>query len=217
MKDANAVEVSDKPEVTQQLTQREETLLEKLEEIIKEGQTTFIKVGEALAEIRDTKLYRKEFDTFQEYCQTKWGFSRVRAHQLMEASELVKELPAKMLTQVNTEKKARVLSRVKPERRVKVLQKAKKIAGRGKPITTKILEKAAGVKPTQSKPAPVGGIAADAKKQDERKKQKELGACGKMLAAVDIWWEELKPTLAYADLTPVQMINRFKKLIEETL
>jgi hypothetical protein len=32
----------------------------------------FVKVGLALARIRDARLYRAEFPTFEAYCQTKW-------------------------------------------------------------------------------------------------------------------------------------------------
>lgn len=45
-------------------------------------------VGQALARIRDGRRYRLEgFDTFEDYCRERWGFSRVRAHQMIEAKE----------------------------------------------------------------------------------------------------------------------------------
>ena len=40
----------------------------------------------ALLEIRDRRLYRDEFGTFEAYCKQQFGFSRQRGHQLMQAA-----------------------------------------------------------------------------------------------------------------------------------
>jgi hypothetical protein len=50
---------------------------------------SFVEVGAALIEIRDAKLYRDGFDTFDDYCSERWDFSRQRAYQLIDASALV--------------------------------------------------------------------------------------------------------------------------------
>ena len=42
-----------------------------LEEIITEGLPTFVKVGRALLQNRDRKLYRNDYATFAEYCEKK--------------------------------------------------------------------------------------------------------------------------------------------------
>jgi hypothetical protein len=57
-------------------------------------------VGNALLDIRDGRLYREEFGTFEEYCQQRWKMSRIRAHQLIQATEIASDL----LTDVNTPK-----------------------------------------------------------------------------------------------------------------
>jgi len=62
-----------------------------------QGVAVFVEVGKALAKIRDGRLYRETHATFEAYCAERWGWSRVRAHQLIESSEV-----AKMLTMVNT-------------------------------------------------------------------------------------------------------------------
>ena len=42
------------------------------EMVIEMGWSTFVEVGLALARIRDARLYRIEFDTFETYCRERW-------------------------------------------------------------------------------------------------------------------------------------------------
>jgi len=59
------------------------------EATIEAGLSTFIDVGIALLAIRDAHGYRlRGYDTFGEYCQERWGFSRQRAYQLMDAAQV---------------------------------------------------------------------------------------------------------------------------------
>ena len=62
------------------LTKREVSRLSKLETTIQKGMQTFFEVGAALKEIRDNKLYRAEFERFEDYCQERWGFTRQYAN-----------------------------------------------------------------------------------------------------------------------------------------
>lgn len=48
----------------------------------------FVEIGLALATIRDRRLYRAEFRTFEEYCRERWGFSRRRAYQLIACARI---------------------------------------------------------------------------------------------------------------------------------
>ena len=66
--------------------------LERCEVVIKQGLNTFIEVGEALFLIRDKRLYRREFKTFEDYCQNKWALSRQRVYQLIDASNVINHL-----------------------------------------------------------------------------------------------------------------------------
>jgi hypothetical protein len=50
-----------------------------LEHIIEAGLQAFIEVGTALAEIRDSHLYKSNFLTFEDYCIGKWAFKRAHA------------------------------------------------------------------------------------------------------------------------------------------
>jgi len=71
------------------LTTTDVTNLERCEQIIERGKDTFVEVGLALTEIRDKKLYRRDYDTFQAYCQERWDFTRRRADQLIKAADTV--------------------------------------------------------------------------------------------------------------------------------
>lgn len=68
---------------------RERTRLAGCEARIERGLATFVDVGQALLEVRDGRLYRAEHGTFEDYCRERWGMSRQRAGQLIDASEVV--------------------------------------------------------------------------------------------------------------------------------
>jgi hypothetical protein len=73
-----------------ELTTTECSQLEKCETTIERGINTFVEVGEALAEIRNAKLYRAFHRTFEAYCDEKWKFSRQRAYQLIDQAKVVR-------------------------------------------------------------------------------------------------------------------------------
>jgi len=75
-----------------QLTNTEQSRLEQCEAVIERGLKTFVDVGNALLEIRDSRLYRAEFGTFEDYCKDKWGWVASRARQLIAASETMQNL-----------------------------------------------------------------------------------------------------------------------------
>jgi hypothetical protein len=62
------------------------------EEVIERGLGTFVEVGNALLTIRDAKLYRADYDTFEGYCIDRWNLSRKRAYDLTNAAEVVAAL-----------------------------------------------------------------------------------------------------------------------------
>lgn len=108
------------------LTNEESARLEELEIVVERGKQTFIEVGMALMEIRDGRLYRGYFGTFEEYCQQRWGFTRNFAHMQINAAEVATGL----LTTVNipNEKTAREFVSVSTEDRPAVAEAAKAIA-----------------------------------------------------------------------------------------
>lgn len=55
-------------------------------------QSVFIEVGAALSAIRDAKLYRADFATFEDYCKARWGMARSKAYRYIEAAEVAGHL-----------------------------------------------------------------------------------------------------------------------------
>lgn len=80
-----------------ELSKIEQDALRDCEEVIAKGMTNFRDVGEALMRIRDEKLFRQKFGTFEEYCQTTWDFGKRRANQIIAATkvELIESTPQK--------------------------------------------------------------------------------------------------------------------------
>lgn len=95
--------------MTSPLSKRGEVLLAKAEATIEAGLATFWDVGNALMGIRDSRLYRAEFDTFEDYCQTRWSMSRRRAGQLVEAAQMGTMVP------IENERQARALAPLKAD------------------------------------------------------------------------------------------------------
>lgn len=106
-----------------------------LESVIERGKQTFVEVGLALAEIRDSRLYRAEHGTFELYCRDKWNFTRQYVNQIIAGSSAVKSLPPNLETMVSNSRQARELARIDPERRVEVLDSTAKSG----PVTAKAI------------------------------------------------------------------------------
>lgn len=70
----------------------ESARLAELEAVVTDGLATFVTVGRALAEIRDSRLYRQTHDTFEAYCQQHWSLSRSRAYRIIEAATITESL-----------------------------------------------------------------------------------------------------------------------------
>lgn len=74
------------------LSKRELHRLEGLEAVIAVNFKGFVAVGKALAEIREERLYREKFKTFEEYCRNLWDVSHQRADQLIAAASVLDNL-----------------------------------------------------------------------------------------------------------------------------
>jgi hypothetical protein len=142
--------------VVRPLTPREVALLNEAEETIAAGLTTFIEVGAALLTVRDERLYRREFATFEDYCVAKWQISRPHAYRLMDAARVVSPM-GDIENPPTNERQVRELGRVPEEKRVEVWDKANERTD-GQPTAADVRAAAnetAGV----AAPAPDGGQA----------------------------------------------------------
>lgn len=74
------------------LTTDEARRLRDCEKRIERGLDSFVDVGNALAEIRESRLYRMTDATFEDYCRRRWNVSRFYAHRLIDAAQVVEAL-----------------------------------------------------------------------------------------------------------------------------
>lgn len=106
--------------------------LEEYEAIIERGLRTFREVGDALLHIRDRRLYRAHHSTFEAYCRKRWGMSRPRAYQMIEAAGVVGQLSTNVDILPANEAQARPLTRLLPEQQAPAWQRAVETAPNGK-------------------------------------------------------------------------------------
>jgi ParB family chromosome partitioning protein len=114
------------------LTKTERQKLERCEAVIQRGLNTFVEVGQALLTIRDDRLYRAEFGTFEEYCKGKWGWARNYANKLIASAEVVGNLGTMVPILPESERQARPLTALLPEQQIAVWQRAIETAPNGK-------------------------------------------------------------------------------------
>lgn len=129
-------------EIVKPLSVNEQSKLSQLENIIFENFGAFVKVGQALAEIRDRRLYREQFKTFELYAKRIFDVARSRAYQLIEASEVVGDLSTMVDKKYlpRNERQARELARLPKEQQPKVWQEVVDFAGDRK-ITATLVKK----------------------------------------------------------------------------
>jgi hypothetical protein len=80
--------------IVERLSASEQRALQRAEVTIAKGMRAFVAVGLALKAIRDRRLYRADFFTFEEYCARRWELSRPRGYELCAAAEIVEDLSA---------------------------------------------------------------------------------------------------------------------------
>ena len=86
--------------------------------------------GRRLEIIRDKRLYRADFDTFEDYCREKWNIGRNMANKQIQAAKVVNELVDSLGTfvPISNEGTAREFNEVPKEDRPKVAEAAKQVA-----------------------------------------------------------------------------------------
>lgn len=117
-----------------ELTISEQEQLSRLEETVAQGLKTFVDVGVALMVIRDSKLYRQDHETFEDYCRVRWSMGKSRVYQMIDAAMVVDNLQKSTIGgQIpDSERQARPLAQLEPEQQVEVWAKAVDTAPNGK-------------------------------------------------------------------------------------
>ena len=114
------------------LTPIEKGRLELLEKKIEKGLETFIEVGTALKEIREKKLYSQE--TFEKYCEDRWGWSIRYVQQIIATSKATQDLRTIVRQLPTSEWQARPLTKLpEPKQRERAWELAVSTAPDNKP------------------------------------------------------------------------------------
>ncbi len=67
--------------------------LKHLETIISKNQSRFYEIGQALREIRDSRLYKQAlFSSFEAYARARWDIGRSQAYRLIDAYSVISNL-----------------------------------------------------------------------------------------------------------------------------
>jgi hypothetical protein len=101
----------------------EESDFRRCEEVIEKGMSTFVEVGQALARIREGKLYRDTHGTFAAYVKERWGHTRRWAEltiQSATASQRVNDANNCSHSAPANEAQARELAKAPPEKQADI-------------------------------------------------------------------------------------------------
>lgn len=170
------------------LTSSERSELIRSEKLLQDWERWFVQAGSALRNIRDSKLYREDHETFEDYCKTRWGWTKQRAYQLIDAVEVVESFPKKLSESVVNEGQARALSQVPEEMRKEVFQKVIKSGD----VTASAITDAASQKSTivDSKTSVKSGKSEKAiSKNGDSEKIIELDKIGRVIpdGVLELW------------------------------
>lgn len=124
------------------LTEEELKQYQVCEQIIKAAYVSFLEMGLALEAIRDNELYREEFDSFDVYCQERWGFHRSKAYGLIWAAQVLQHLVSLPgVPQPDNESQLRPLFGL-PAPQAQLAWQYAAANSYGRPITAKLVKKA---------------------------------------------------------------------------
>jgi hypothetical protein len=132
------------------LSRFERDELDRCEAMVANGLTSFVTVGNALAQIRDLRLYREEFGTFEDYCRERWDLSRAHAYRLVDAAGVAANL-SPIGDMPTSESQVRLLARLEPEQQREAWARAVSTAPNGNPTGARVAEVVAELCPAPAK------------------------------------------------------------------
>ena len=136
------------------------TALAECESVIERGMKSFIEVGTALLKIRDERLYRLTFATFEDYCRQRWGWTHRHANRQIEAAQVTRNLgPIGPTPQ--TESQARELTQLPPAQQREAWSAALKLCANGIPTARQIAAVVEQMAPKRPSPGEARQMAID--------------------------------------------------------
>jgi len=148
----NAAVSAKEQEPPETLSAAEQTQYRAAEKIISREFSSDVDVGEALTKVRDNKLYRAEYSTFEQYVQRRWKMARSHPYRLIDAARVTHVLAPVGGIQPISESQVRALTTLTDEDVIRAWQAAV-IAANGQSPTAGAVAKAAAVyKDTKQNP-----------------------------------------------------------------
>ena len=74
--------------------------------------------------IRDDRLYREDYATFEDYCRDRWDISRPRAYQFIDSAQVSENLSTMVDKGPVNERQVRPLTKLPAEQQAEAWQKA---------------------------------------------------------------------------------------------
>lgn len=193
------------------LNNQERELLAQCESTIQQHFETFKEAGAALQQIRELRLYRENFVSFDEYCRAKWDMTKTQANRIISASKVSEDL-AKTLPKAHeviehlTESAVRPLTMLTPKARLQVMRRVVKETPTARAITaahiTQVAKELApdvfarrGIKPSDGKA--------------KRKPEGDLIRRSELLSAINKWAKSKDLN----KLSPRQILTGVKDII----
>ena len=96
-----------------------------------------MEVGSSLLIIRDSRLYRASYSTFEDYCRTRWGMSKTHANRMIEATKVADNLTPMGVIPA-TERQVRSLASLPPDQQREAWTEAtQKAEAEDRPVTAR--------------------------------------------------------------------------------
>jgi hypothetical protein len=140
-----------------ELSLAESDELAQCEATIAKGMETFVEVGTALLRIRDSRLYRETFGTFEDYCRGRWSMERRHAYRLIDAASVVSNVSNWTQEIPHTESQARPLTSLDPDDQREAWSRAVETAPNGKVTADHVKQTVDEMFPRVERPAPLDG------------------------------------------------------------
>lgn len=186
------------------LAPRQVRLLAKCEAVIARGGKIFVEVGCALLQIKQEKLYLRDYETFADYCKMRWGFEKNYANKLIASARVVGNIISVAGTIVPvlpaTETQARPLTKLEPEQQVSAWQEViAQCEEESTPVTAAIVE-AVVERYEEDKPKPKAkdkpSPTAEPAPKEEPAEEPKQDFCGYMNAALEAALRQFNPPKA---------------------
>lgn len=126
------------------LTVTDRADLRQCEKVIEHGLRQFLLVGTALMQIKENKLYREQFSTFEEYVKERWQRSASWAYRTIEAAQCKNRVSLLPIgDKLNTERQLREWAKIPEEHEKEVAEAIASNLIEDEPITASLIKKTA--------------------------------------------------------------------------